>query len=154
LFPSKMAILFPAGALFATVFTLNGMGRHNELTAVKAGGVSFFRLIGPLVGMAVLSVPAHFGVQELAAHRTPRQLELQKAKPSARDQFGYDIAFASTSGWTWALQKLQRTPGRMDVVLGEGPVAAGQPRWSIAADSANWLGKGPWLMHDGATFFL
>src|SRR5690242_13295081 len=56
LFPSKMAILFPAGALFATVFTLNAMGRHNELTAVKAGGISFFRLIAPLMVLATLSV--------------------------------------------------------------------------------------------------
>src|SRR5690606_1536204 len=40
--PSQLAMLFPAGVLFATVFALYRMGRHSELTAVKAGGVSFY----------------------------------------------------------------------------------------------------------------
>ena len=53
LFPSKMSMLVPAAVLFATVFTLNGMGRHSELTAVQGGGISFYRLIAPMLFRAV-----------------------------------------------------------------------------------------------------
>ncbi|MES1259743.1 MAG: LptF/LptG family permease, partial [Gemmatimonadota bacterium] len=66
LFPSKMAMLVPAAVLFATVFTLNSMGRHSELTAVQGGGISFYRLIAPIIFLATIAVPADFELQELA----------------------------------------------------------------------------------------
>src|SRR5690606_17590470 len=73
LYPSQLAMLFPAGVLFATVFTLNRMGRHSELTASKAGGVSFYRLIAPMVLLATIAVPLNFAISELAAVATSRQ---------------------------------------------------------------------------------
>jgi len=47
--PEQVFFIIPAAVLFATVFTLNALGRNSELTAVKAGGVSFFRLIAPMM---------------------------------------------------------------------------------------------------------
>ena len=82
LFPSKMAILVPAAVLFATVFTLNGMGRHSELTAVQGGGISFYRLILPMLLLAALAVPADYELQELASYSTTRQKELHHEKSS------------------------------------------------------------------------
>src|SRR5690606_23078608 len=50
---------FPIAALIATVFTIGNMTRHQEITAAKAGGVSFYRLATPIILVsAVLSVGA------------------------------------------------------------------------------------------------
>ncbi|HKG34477.1 MAG TPA: LptF/LptG family permease, partial [Gemmatimonadales bacterium] len=46
--PENAFIVMPAAVLFATVFTVGTMGRHSELTAAKAGGQSFHRLMRPI----------------------------------------------------------------------------------------------------------
>jgi lipopolysaccharide export system permease protein len=153
MFPSKMAMLFPAAVLFATVFTLNALGRHNELTAVKAGGVSFYRLIAPMMVLAVLAVPADFGLQELASHSTSRQKELQGERISATDQQRYKFAFASKSGWTWAINRLERTPPRLTALVLDGPDSAGT-HWMLSADSATWRNGAGWQLFAGAAHLL
>src|SRR5687768_17158205 len=45
---------FPIASLIATIFTVNNMTRHSELSAAKAGGVSFFRLLAPLPVLGVI----------------------------------------------------------------------------------------------------
>ena len=45
--PENAFLVMPAAVLFATVFTVGAMGRHSELTAAKAGGMSFHRLMLP-----------------------------------------------------------------------------------------------------------
>src|SRR5260370_35801480 len=42
--PEKMFLVLPVAVLFATVFTVGSLGRHSELTAAKASGISFHRL--------------------------------------------------------------------------------------------------------------
>src|SRR5205085_8117665 len=39
--PEKMFLVLPVAVLFATVFTVGALGRHSELTAAKASGISF-----------------------------------------------------------------------------------------------------------------
>src|SRR5689334_12334905 len=38
--PENTAIMIPAAALFATVFTVGPLARNSEVTAAKAGGIS------------------------------------------------------------------------------------------------------------------
>ena len=53
--PYQMLLAFPIACLLAAVFTVSSMTRHFEVTAAKAGGVSFYRLVGPMLflGMAI-----------------------------------------------------------------------------------------------------
>src|SRR5262245_7573949 len=78
--PENAFIVMPAAVLFATVFTVGAMGRHSELTAAKAGGISFYRLMLPLFLSSVAATFLAFTVGEMAPGATARQLELQKAK--------------------------------------------------------------------------
>src|ERR1044071_10418858 len=55
--PEKMFLVLPVSVLFATVFTVGALGRHSELTAAKASGISFHRL----VRAPVLAAPARPG---------------------------------------------------------------------------------------------
>ncbi len=155
LFPAKMAMLLPAGVLFATVFTLNAMSRHNELTAVKGGGISFYRLIAPMVLLAILAMPANYELQELASYTTGWQKELHKEKTSTRDRFRPTFAYTSPTGWTWAIKQLWQNPNHALTLMAEGPKVADQPRWYVAADSARYDSKaGRWLLFSGASYVI
>lgn len=155
LYPGQMALLFPAGVLFATVFTLNAMGRHSELTAVKAGGVSFYRLIAPMLVMATLAIPANFYLQEIAAVSGQRQLELHKEKANPRDLTRFDFALQSENDWAWAVKELQRNRDYLGIVLLESPVDSAGRRWAITADSARWNDStARWTLYRGAAHLI
>src|SRR6266545_4677519 len=79
--PENMFLVMPAAVLFATVFTVGAMGRHSELTAAKAGGQSFHRLMLPIFIASVCATGLAFVVGEISPGATARQAELQKSKP-------------------------------------------------------------------------
>lgn len=151
MYPWQVSQYFPAAVLFATVFTLNAMGRHSELTAVKAGGVSFYRLVAPMLLLALAAVPVAFGLQELAAVSTTRQRTLQKQRTAATELIRFDFGYQSKSQWTWAVKEMQRSPARLRRgLLVEGPLVPGRPRWTLSADSASWSARHrQWLLQSG-----
>lgn len=152
LYPSQLAMLFPAGVLFATVFTLNGMGRHSELTASKAGGVSFYRLIAPMLLLATIAVPVNYWIQEVAAVSTTRQRILHKERSDPKELSRNDFGFESESGWTWAVGELQRNRDYLGRLLIESPPDSLGRRWAITADSARWNPDTRlWTLHRGAS---
>ncbi len=155
IFPGQMALLMPAGVLFATVFTLNSMGRHSELTAVKAGGISFRRLILPILTLAALAVPATWFVQEIAATATARQRELHREAVSADLQARSDFAYRGEDDWTMTVRELQRGRGAMSSLMIESPFDSTGARWIISADSARWNDSaGAWTLVRGASHFV
>ena len=155
-FPGQVTLLLPAAVLFATVFTLNAMGRHNELTAVKAGGVSFYRLIAPMLAMALFAVPVNFGLQEVAAPSIARQRELHKERRSGKDALPrFQFAYQTESGWTYAIRELQHGRGHAASVLIESPTDAPGPSWTMSADSALYQSRTrQWIMFNGATHLI
>ncbi|HEX2092574.1 MAG TPA: LptF/LptG family permease [Longimicrobiaceae bacterium] len=52
--PLFILYAFPIAALVATVFTIGGMTGHMEISAAKAAGVSFYRIVAPIAVLAVL----------------------------------------------------------------------------------------------------
>ncbi len=157
LFPSKVAILIPAAVLFATVFTLNTMGRHSELTAVQGGGVSFYRLIAPMLLLATLAVPVDYGLQEIAGYSTSRHNELHHDKNSSATAYRVGFAFASPTGWTWAFKEMSQRQGEGHGtgILGEGARSRRGVRWTVAADSAIWDAKArTWALRDGTSYLV
>ncbi|HET9064460.1 MAG TPA: LptF/LptG family permease [Gemmatimonadales bacterium] len=151
LYPGQMALLFPAAVLFATVFTLNGMGRHSELTAVKAGGVSFYRLIAPMLVLATLAVPTNYWLQEVAAVSGARQRVLHREKEDPNDMRRFNFAFRDPHGMVWTTKELARGRGYLGATLVEAPVDSTGMRWAMTADSALWDGaQHRWTFHRGA----
>ncbi|HEV3486840.1 MAG TPA: LptF/LptG family permease, partial [Vicinamibacterales bacterium] len=47
--PDSMFMILPAAVLFATVFSIGSFTRHSEITAAKASGISFYRMIRPIL---------------------------------------------------------------------------------------------------------
>ena len=48
--PTYIQWSFPIAALIAAVFTVHNMTMHREVVAAKAGGISFHRLVLPVIG--------------------------------------------------------------------------------------------------------
>src|SRR5438046_8880127 len=73
--PEKMFLVLPVAVLFATVFTVGSLGRHSELTAAKASGISFHRLVRPLFLPAGTAFVAGLLLGELGPVRASRRMD-------------------------------------------------------------------------------
>src|SRR2546422_5859393 len=69
--PETVTLVLPVAVLFAVVFTVGALGRHSELTAAKASGISFHRLVRPLLGASLAAGGAGPRLSE-PAPGTPR----------------------------------------------------------------------------------
>jgi lipopolysaccharide export system permease protein len=156
-FPEKMGQMIPAACLFATVFTIGPLSRHFELTAVKAGGVSFHRLIRPLVLASVLAVGLSFLVYEVATRASARALELQKEKLARSTTVRYNFVYRADGGWIYAIRLLDTEQSTMQHVVLERPgQGAEYPTLAVVADSARYTERSPaaWHLLSGSTHFL
>src|SRR6185295_9705080 len=75
--PENVSLVMPAAVLFATVFTVGTLGRNSELTAAKAGGQSFYRLMLPILIASIFATVLAVVVGELAPGSTTRMNEIQ-----------------------------------------------------------------------------
>ncbi|HEY9014579.1 MAG TPA: LptF/LptG family permease, partial [Gemmatimonadales bacterium] len=99
--PENAFLVMPAAVLFATVFTVGAMGRHSELTAAKAGGQSFHRLMRPIFVAAAAASVLAFVVGELAPGATARQLEIQKARQARPTRTRFNFVYRGDAGWVY-----------------------------------------------------
>lgn len=62
--PNIITLTLPVDILLASLFSLGSLARFNELTAVKASGVSLYRVIFPLIIIAILISLTNFWIGE------------------------------------------------------------------------------------------
>jgi len=137
--PENVFLVMPAAVLFATVFTVGNLGRYSELTAAKAGGLSFYRLTLPIFIAATLTSGLAFVVGELAPESTSRQLELQKAKLAKPRTARYNFVFRADQGWVYTIRSLdvQHRMLRQLVFERQGK-GLDYPNLAVSADSATY----------------
>jgi lipopolysaccharide export system permease protein len=137
--PENAFLVMPAAVLFATVFTVGSMGRHSELTAAKAGGQSFHRLMRPIfIASAVASVLA-FVVGELAPGATARQMEIQKAKQARPTRTRYNFVYRGDAGWVYTIRSLDVANRQLKQLLLERQgTGLSYPGLVLTADSASY----------------
>jgi lipopolysaccharide export system permease protein len=146
--PENMFIVMPAAVLFATVFTVGGMGRHSELTAAKASGQSFHRLLLPVFLAAVGASLLAFLVGEMAPGATAKEQEIQKAKAARPTRSRFNFVYRGDQGWVYTIRSLDTRKRVMrDVVLTRQGTGEGFPSLVVSADSATWDGTRWTLFH-------
>lgn len=62
--PNIITLTLPVDILLASLFSLGSLARFNELTAIKASGVSLYRVIFPLIVLAMIVSLANFWISE------------------------------------------------------------------------------------------
>jgi lipopolysaccharide export system permease protein len=151
--PENAFLVMPAAVLFATVFTVGAMGRHSELTAAKAGGMSFHRVMLPILVASVLATGLAFVVGEMAPGATARQLEIQKTKQVRSTRSRYNFVYRGDAGWVYTVRSLDVGTRQLRQLLferqGDG---IKYPGMIITADSASFdPAQGTWQVRNGTS---
>jgi len=140
---------FPIAALVATVFTIGSMTRHQEITAAKAGGVSFYRLLRPIVALAaVLSVLA-LGLSELVPVTTTKRMELLGNRSRYSENMRTNFVFQTEHNGVLAARQLDLQRNEMNEVVLESEGNANAPGMHQTASLARWTPKAGWSLDNG-----
>jgi lipopolysaccharide export system permease protein len=137
--PENISQVMPAAVLVATVFTVGGMGRHSEVTAAKASGRSFHRLVQPIfVAGAIASILALL-IGELAVGATAHQKVLQRDREAQPTAGRFNFVYRGDAGWVYAIRALDVPNQRLkDVVLERAGRGLSYPTIVVSADSAGY----------------
>jgi lipopolysaccharide export system permease protein len=139
----------PIAGLVATVFTIGNMTRHQEISAAKAGGVSFYRLIAPILLIAsVLSVGA-VGLGELIPVTTRKRLEVLGEKKYSTATFRTNFVFQAADGNTLAIQRLDSEQDEMQGLVIERDATNERPGTHLTARNAMWSADQGWTIRHG-----
>ena len=154
--PQNIAQMMPAAALFAAVFTVGPLARNSELTAAKAGGISFHRIVRPLFLASALAAVFCFLIGEWATEATTRQLELQKERQARNVSSRFNFVYRAPSGWAYSIRQLNTNDNQMQQLVLEHAVRDPKaPLYAITADSARWDAKlRTWRLKYGASHIM
>jgi lipopolysaccharide export system permease protein len=159
--PETISLVLPVAVLFAVVFTVGGLGRHSELTAAKASGMSFHRVVRPLLVASLAAVLVDLGLTELAPGASARRAELlgEKAARPTGSRFS-PFVYRADSGWVYSIRSLElRTNGAemRDPIMEREGSGEDYPTILVAAQRATYdtaRATRGWTLATGAVRYL
>ena len=153
--PDTMFLVLPAAVLFATVFTVGAMGRYSELTAAKASGVSFHRLVQPIFIAAVASCILGIGLSELVPIGAARKAELLGEKAVRSTGSRVNFVYRADGGWVYAVRTLEIAKREMnDLVMERVGTGLDYPTIVVTAERARYRRMAGWTLQNGRVRFL
>ncbi|HWP36742.1 MAG TPA: LptF/LptG family permease [Gemmatimonadales bacterium] len=149
--PEKAFLVLPASVLFATVFSISTMSRHSEITAAKASGRSFHRLVLPVLAAALAAAGVGLVLGELAPILKGRQLELLGEREIRSQPTRYNFVYRADQGWVYAVRSLDITERELrDPVLERAGTGPEYPTLIVQAGRGVWTDSTRgWLLTDG-----
>lgn len=118
--PEFLPVALPVALLLALLYALTNHARHNEITAIRAAGVSLWRLSLPYFGISLVAAAALFVSNEFCAPRTAEIAEhiltrrVQRERSAAERQQVTNIAFFnSVAGRFWHIGIYKPRTGEM-----------------------------------------
>lgn len=149
--PDSMFMVLPAAVLFATVFAIGALTRHSEITAAKASGISFYRLIAPIFVGAIIATILGLFLGELAPITNKKRAELLESKKGVVRNDRYNFAYAADGGRVYKIGGLhlieQSINGMVVERKGNGP---DYPSYVISAGGARYRPDQGWMIAGGA----
>lgn len=137
--PESAFQVVPAAVLFATVFSIGALTRHAEITAAKASGISFYRLMVPILVGATIAVGLDWCLGEVMPVTTRMRNELLRDERVTGGNARSNFAFASDLGRVYKIAGLETDKGRIRSLQierkGNGPE---YPTYLLSADSARF----------------
>lgn len=148
--PDTIFLILPAAVLFATVFSIGALTRHSEITAAKASGISFYRVILPIVWGAAAASVIGLVLGELAPYSNKKRQELLEAHRYASSSERYNFAYAAEQGRVYKIGALRVPQRRVENVQierrGAGPA---YPSFILSTPSARYNDTTGWLLAAG-----
>ncbi|HUF49599.1 MAG TPA: LptF/LptG family permease [Longimicrobiales bacterium] len=148
--PLFLTYSIPIATLIATVFTVNNMTRHAEMTAAKAGGLSFFRALRvlPVLGIALTALAVF--LTELVPLGTMRTKEVLREVEPISDMMRHDFVYAGDDGLVYTIRRLVMSGPTIGGISIERREADGTYTQIMAREAA-YDSTGRWLLRHGVS---
>lgn len=149
--PDSMFMVLPAAVLFATVFSIGALTRHAEITAAKASGVSFYRMVAPIFFGATLVTMFALVLGELVPVTNAKRNEILEERRTSASNDRFNFAYEAQRGRVYQVAALNVKRRQIDQLeierKGSGP---DYPTYLLAARSAQWdTTSGRWTLKQG-----
>jgi lipopolysaccharide export system permease protein len=149
-FPLFVIYAFPIAALVSTVFTIGGMTRHQEITAAKAGGVSFYRLFLPIGALGVVLSGVALVLTELVPVTLQFRAELLGETETVGRGPRLSFVFQTEREGVLSVRRLDPRSGEMTGLVLERKAAGDEPGMHRVAQRAIWSADaGGWKLENG-----
>ena len=153
--PDSMFMILPAAVLFATVFSVGSFTRHSEITAAKASGISFYRMIVPILLGALFAATLDLGLGEVVPITNSKRADLLGDARFRADSVRWNFAHASEDGRVYKAGMLDRVRGEIRELQierkGRGPE---YPTYVVTAREATWRPGRGWALQSGAMYVV
>ena len=148
--PESMFMVLPAAVLFATVFSIGSFTRYSEVTAAKASGISFYRLIAPIVAGSVLAGMLGLVISEISPITTAKRNDILEENKDARGTERFNFVYSAENGRVYKAGSLSVPNQQMGSFQierkGNGP---DYPTLVISASMATYKPGNSWTLHKG-----
>jgi len=106
--PPVIVLILPVCLLLSMLYSLSRLTRHSEITAMRAGGVSIYRIVTPFIGIGVVATLISGFINEVvapdAAYHAEQFLEYQTSDKGEEIYFAHSIALKNADH-VWMIQK-------------------------------------------------
>lgn len=147
--PPVIVLILPACLLLAMLYSLSRLTRYSEIIAMRAGGVSIYRIIKPFIGVGIVATLLSGLLNEVvvpdSAYRAKQFLEYQKKDRTEEIYFSYNIAL-KRDRHVWHIQKLDTRDRSMYNVELVEQREDNSDAVKYQAEKALWLDGRWWFM--------
>lgn len=148
--PEQIFFITPAAVLFAAVFSVGSLARHSELTAAKASGISFHRLVRPIFALAGAASVFAFFLGEFAPLGQERRATLLDEKTARSQTARYNFVYRADGGRMYQVRTLSVPDRAMAGVQIERKGAGPEfPSYFLTAVSAGFAPGTGWTLRNG-----
>jgi lipopolysaccharide export system permease protein len=155
--PQIVVWTFPMSVLLAILLSLSRLSASSEIVAMRAGGVSFFRMVAPLLGVAFLVSVVTFIIQEAvvpAANTKAHRVMVQEIRggqlPTVTNHVVIKRHQASDLEWILYARRFDgKTQVLSDVSIMR--MQDNKPQQTTYAGRIVWE-KNTWYMEEGVTY--
>jgi lipopolysaccharide export system permease protein len=156
--PEFLVLVLPIALLLALLYALTNHARHQEITAMRAAGVSLWRIAVPYLGVGFLASLVLFVVNECWAPSSDERAKVITKRHQAPDpnaagpNESRDLRFDNTrDGRRWSAGLYNRKTGEMSKV-GVYPIELDVSKpWELRAERARPV-DGVWTFYDVRVF--
>lgn len=147
--PPKIVLLLPACLLLAMLHSLSRLTRYSEIIAMRAGGVSIYRIVMPFIGVGIAATLIVAYINENVApdsgYRAKKFLEYQAAGRDNEKFFSRSLALKDRNH-VWMVQKIDSRDHSMYNVELIEQRPDGSDVFKYKAEKALWLDGRWWFM--------
>lgn len=154
--PYQMLLAFPIACLLAAVFTVSRMTRHFEVTATKAGGVSFYRLVAPMLLLGLAISLLALSLSEVVPDSNRLAAEAIDKDEHREFEVRLNFVYRGDEGRYYFVRRLDAAAGTMRIIkIDREGTGHAYPSYSVSAPDARWDSTAAlWVLENGHVRYM